>query len=515
MRLIALYGLLAVLMPPSPCERRNLAVCSNDPGFECEDGQYCSIPTGQAVGSCVASECLTGSNTCPADRPFCDRGICTKCVSNVQCSSQSADTPICDASGRCYGCVTSSDCADPAKAVCDPHSHVCRACQLHSECASGVCAKDNVFAALPQPIPMGTCVDPARVNVVTSACADTTCSLPDMLNALSISRPYVLIKALTSTKTVTVPAAPVQNGLPAIYIIGPMADKSPSALTSAPPISLSSGNQALLISAGAHTTLEGLVLDSSTVGLECASGGTQTKVLLIRSFLGANTIAVLASPKCELVIDSSWIGRGPSPQFGTFSGNSQAMQLDGTQLEIVNTVFWHNGAPGTLGGISLSNSTGEPLPSIRIVNSSFVAHPFSNTSRKILAIDCGYPTQGSMSIVNTLFLNSSPPSSGTTYVHNNCRPSGALSGVVSNEAGFLDTDNPQNVADTTLGDSLLVEPLTAGDLHFAASAPSSITRGGVREFIDARGPVPIPSTDMDGRARGPSRISPGAFEAVR
>lgn len=518
MRLLSIVGLLASLLSPSLCERRNTAVCSFDPGFECADGEYCAFSPGEDTGTCKPAQCSTSktsTNSCPVNAPLCDRGLCTRCASNVQCSRLSPTTPICDPSGSCVGCREDRECGDALAPICDVTTHSCRPCRAHADCVSGVCAKDDTFASLSAPIRAGSCVDASRINVVSSTCTDAMC-FRNVLASAAANKPYILIKgALSLSGRVLFPQLP--SDLPSYYIIGPTADTAPSALTSTSPLEMSNPiGTALAIADGAHTTLEGVVIVRSDTALDCGSGSaTPTRVRLLRSFIGDNDTGIVAAAPCELTIDASWLGRGPPPQFsGILRGNQQALRFDGSRLDIVNSVFWNNGAivmgTGVFGGIRITSSA----PRVRIVNTSFVENATYETSRNVLAIDCTNAIGSSMSIINSLFLTSSFSfMPGTTYVHSNCRVNSTLYGTLSNEPALVDPNHSQNLADGTLDDSLFVKQ-SDGNLRIADSASARVRKSGVTQASDAQGAITIPKLDMDGKSRGDTSRSSGAFEAA-
>lgn len=515
MRVLALCGLLAVATQLSLCERRNPALCSLDPGFECEDGKFCSIPTGQSTGTCVQSECTAANNTCSSDQPLCLNGKCSRCENNPECQALNPSTPICS-SGLCVACAVNSDCSSATSPICDTASHSCRACQAHSDCSgtgmSGVCAKDETFANLSTTdtslnIPKGSCVPVSKVNVVDPSCVTGSCSLQTEINMVSLQRPYVRVGSVSSSTglPITMPALP--SGLPTFYIVGATADLAPSRTIPVQPSTIANtSGQALVIPAGSHTIIEGMVIGNTTVGVECQSDGvTSTRVKLLRSLVGScTTTGVKAGKKCELSLDSTWIGKGPTdPQLTSYKGNPTALQLDSTQLEMLNSVIWHNNF-----GITLSDSGGlNPL--VRIVNSTFSGQIIPNAN-KVLVIDCTYATGGKMSIINSLFANATGPGTGNTYVHGNCRQGASpLAGVASNDT--MNLTCPTCVADSSITDSIFIS--TAGDLHLAQSAPTTVTAGGVAQFTDLIGQVTIPGTDMDGASRGQS-IAIGAFDTA-
>jgi hypothetical protein len=334
---------------------------------------------------------------------------------------------------------------------------------------------------------------------------------------MNVMTPYVDLSHFSSStpQNLTVPPP---NGLPAIYIVGPLADTPPSTLTMAPSSSLFSVmGPVVAVSPGGIAIMEGLAIANSAGGLQCSSpgSGVPTQVTLLRSFIGGVTgtnpinVAIIAYARCQLTLDSSWIGKGPGTE-DDIPGNYQAMKLDSTQLSIVNTVFWQNGnlTSSTFGGISLTDTQGlNPL--VRIVNTSFVDQLVPD-GQGVLAIDCQYLTKGMMTTINTLFVNPSAPNSGDTYVRGNCRPSGltnpTLVAVASDDGSLM---GPSCV--TNVDDSILMDPVN-GNLHFGTNAPATVTGDGVLSALDSKGAVPIPTVDMEGKSRGPSQISIGAFE---
>lgn len=511
MRLLVLCSLLATLSPLSLCERRNPEVCSNDPGFECEGGQFCSIPDGQNSGTCIQAECGTGLAACPVARPLCQSGRCVACVLDGDCSAASTATPVCVA-GTCVACRDSSQCRDANKKVCDASTHTCRGCQLHSECSPGVCAKDDTFAMLATPIVAGTCVDASMVNEVDTSCG-AGCALQSVLQSVTAAKPYVRVNRYTSNAKITVPALPA--GLPTFYVIGPMADSAPTTISAAPQQNLAfSSGTALEVPGGAHIALEGMVISGAKVGIDCVStsmvpGGQTTRLRIIRSLLAANQQAIKASARCELDIDQTWLGKGPSPAFAALSSSNDAtLLLDSTQLRLTNSVLWHNGKPtNTFGGIKVSDTAGLQ-PSLHIVNSTFAKNDFASAVQQVYAIDCDYATNGNLAIVNTLFWNEPGPTGGYTYVNANCRPAGSTRAVASNEAALT------GVGSVTLpeGTALLVDN-TNGDLHLRQDAPMTVTGGGVTSFTDGAGRVVnIPRADAENKPRGATSVSIGAFE---
>src|SRR5439155_17742220 len=70
-----------------------------------------------------------------------------------------------DGEGLCVGCLANTDCLDAVMNHCDPATHSCRGCVLHSDCPSQAC------------LPDGTCGDDGNVIYVDGAGADNaTCT---------------------------------------------------------------------------------------------------------------------------------------------------------------------------------------------------------------------------------------------------------------------------------------------------------------------------------------------------
>lgn len=511
MRLMILCGLLAVVSPLSPCERRNIAVCANETGYECEDGQFCQVETGQTFGKCVQAECGPSLPACPSERSLCQSGHCKACEGDAECQAQNAATPVCVA-GACLACRDSSQCKEASRKVCDATTHTCRGCQLHSECSPGICAKDDSFATLATPIVAGTCVGTQMIAEVDTSCGGS-CTLQSMLSSgVSPSKPYIRITRYTTMSKVTVPALP--SGLPRYYVIGPLADTSITQVTSAPQINLSAPAAAAIeVTGGAHITLEGVVLSNSIMGLDCNSkssvpAGVPTSVAILRSIISGNQTAIRAAARCELDVQQSWIGKGPSAAFAGLTRNDASLLLDSTRLRLVNSVLWDNGkAPSVYGGIKLTDSAALE-PSIHIVNSTFAKLEFPS-SQMALAVDCDYDTKGSLAIVNSLLLNDTYVP-GYTYVSSMCRPAGSLAAVGTNEPGLSGGTNLASLAaSTTFVDS------QTGDLHLQSTAAAA-GNGGVATFTDGKGvAVVLPNGDFEGKPRGTSTRSIGAFEISR
>jgi hypothetical protein len=105
-------------------------VCLCNASSDCTrapDAPVCDL----ATRTCVA--CSSDAQCASIDpmRPVCSmsgsrRGQCVACTSAMHCS---APTPRCDtAQNICVACLTSRECTDPSRPVCDAATHVCRPC---------------------------------------------------------------------------------------------------------------------------------------------------------------------------------------------------------------------------------------------------------------------------------------------------------------------------------------------------------------------------------------------------
>jgi len=512
MRVVTTLALTVWAVMLSGCERRNYDLCSNEPPYNtCEAGKFCSIPPGETIGQCIANECSPGKNVCPSERPICGSdGRCTTCTGNSQCAAIDPSLPFCMAS-RCVACAASTDCKDAAKPVCDSATNTCRTCALHSECdykagvaGDGVCAKDDTLAAIARPIPLGSCVDSSRILY-----ADDVNTVATRITQLSADLAYIKIRRQTTNTRLDLPGK--LSGLPDVHIIGPMADQAPSSWSSLPPIDLGNpAGDALRLLPGGTTTLEGLLIRNSQTGLFCDSKGTnpvnvQTKVRVLRSIIGGSAVGIRSLPKCEILVDQSWVGKGPDPALGSVAGNDQAMNLDSTKLDLVNSVIFHNYKNTMTSGLFFSDSAGLQTPS-RILHTTFSAQDYPN-NRGVLAIDCGYMPGNSLTLVNSLFLNSMAPGINV-YVNQTCKGSGfAYLGSNSSEVALAGANNVTNAPPSALLN------INAGQLAYAGNAPTELTRGGTNSFSDTQGPVPMPAVDINGAPRNKDKPSLGAFEA--
>lgn len=521
MRMSASLGLVVLLASLTGCEQRNFDRClPGNAEYGCELGKFCKPIPGDAngVGMCVTSECTVGAavNTCPAETPVCSAGRCIVCSGDDDCKASSATQQYClKDTGRCVECRMPSDCnARSPKLGCDKSDGQCKPCTRHDQCSTEVCAKDETLDVGSIPVAMrlksGDCVPANRILTVDVNCVSCG-NLQTQINAATIDTPYILVKTYDEKSPINVNA---KAGLPELHIVTSTADSSPALLAQAPPATMHYQNMAvplLTVHGGASLTLEGMLIYNSSTGILCDSdNGTGTTVptglTVRRSIIGLTDQAIRTRPKCQLTLDQSYIGMGPA-SFGSFTGgNFQALNLDGTSFEIVNSVFNHNVSmsAGVFAGITVSNSTSAPGLTGRIVNSTFYRHEPSGSLP--LAIRCS-GTPINFTIFNSLFVNTATfPMAGRTYVESSCRsPSGF-------DYNATDESLPITGAGTnfiTATESILTGP-QSGDVSLVKTAQSGALTGGVKTFNG----VTAPTVDVRGATRGATKVSIGAFEVA-
>lgn len=527
MRLISLVGVLAAALLLGACQVRNTARCQL-PDYPCDKDrkEVCRIEDPVAMTGTCQAECQKGVPTsCPQDKPVCgDDGACRACSADSDCQAYNPALGRCVQS-KCVACkvaTAATDCTDVNKPACDAPTGTCRACALHSECADGICVKDDTLKNLPTPLSLGQCVPASRQIVVTPACTGA-CSLNSQLMNVSRDKPYLRLSNFKSTTLMININKPADSMLPNIHIVTDNADVSPAQLTAEPGSSVENNtglSSAIQVNNGADVIMEGLTILRSTNGLVCGMMGAPStatyKVKLIRSIFTANTNALITYPGCELSISDSWFG--PHPAFTNPTGNIRTMDLDSTTFEIVNTVFLKNGDVGKFSGIRINNTDMKFHPG-RIINSTFARNEWSQSAVGInaLAVHCNYRPGASLTILNSLFLNDTPPSMGNVYVASDCFLGTSGGGM---NIAYNGSDSPiagtGSVSGLVIGD-VLTEPRTdpgvQTSLRIKQAAAASV-RKGVGMYTDAQGPVPVPTRDMDGRARASTNVTLGAFEAA-
>ena len=139
--------------------------------------------TSDCTRSALAPVCDAASRTCVAcssdaqcagidpTRPACaltgsSAGRCVACNTDAQCSGA---TPFCDVGAHaCVACLTSRDCADPARPVCDPAGHACRPC---NPSLGGECTEAGLMICAASGANVGRCVQcTTNLNCTSGVC---------------------------------------------------------------------------------------------------------------------------------------------------------------------------------------------------------------------------------------------------------------------------------------------------------------------------------------------------------
>ncbi len=446
---------------------------------------------------------------------------------------RSESTPHCVA-GRCVACVVprglpqeAPECAGATTGstapICDRNA--CRPCLRHSECLSGVCAKDATTD--PSAPTQGSCVPAEQVLVVDqdlcSATGPVYCTPQQAFARLDFKRRYVLLRksAMQSDFSgLTLGGQPSQTGQK-IYLIGPLADHPPHLSPSWPAAMLGgiADAEALNITQG-DVVLEGLFVNASKVGVRCT--GSDTSVQIVRSLFSDNVTAISARAGCLLSISETWIGSGPQNSgFRGLPGNDCGIEINAAEFHIVNSVFADNGkyATNSIGGLRLQtlNARG---PRSTIINSTFYQQEgVLKGDKYITTIICDNPLPDRVVLLNSLFLTErallqSPeehyfdPACGLNLFHLGSNDSmlSANQGVILPERDGLFINAPGR-------DLRLVSGNEADRMALATGGVLSVS------IDDAM--ILAPTTDMlsqpRGRASGQSaeQLAIGAFEPVR
>ncbi|MDB4970186.1 MAG: hypothetical protein JWN44_5875 [Myxococcales bacterium] len=427
----------------------------------------------------MSSGCST-SDQCPDALPICDAGVCRACTGPADaalCTTHKATTPYCDIpSGACVACTTATQATDCAAAtpICGVGGG-CRKCQLHSECAEGVCRFDGPNA--------GSCVASSEIAYVDNKGNVTNCGLAgthdgaspataycDVQPGVDSGKPYVLVTGHGNTQS-AYGKVTITNTVN-VTIVGPGAGVLNPALVfdvAADQISVTptGSNAATLI-------LDGLELGdrsnpSGQNGISCsASGAASAKIVVRRSIIQHNGKMGVTTNGCDVTLDQSTIG----------PGNSQGgALLKSSDFTIQNSVVHDNGSTtAAFGGLQI-NGLGAAARG-RIVNVDIVNNASKNAANTYSAIDC---VSGTVVALNTALIGNTVAAS-TAEVRSSC--------LMDHSAwvGAAGTNlNLASCSDATV----FVDP-TAFDYHLrtAAVAPCTVTLvgRGTGAFMNASAP---------------------------
>lgn len=504
-------------------------------GAICRGDQRC-MQDADGEGRCQPR--CTLSIRCPQDAPICDeeQAACRSCYAgdDERCRERSPQTPRCIA-GQCVACVAkrgvtseSSDCSTRSRdgssslsasqsvtPVCDQGS--CRGCLHHSECDSGVCAKDDSGA--PFGIYKGQCVPFEQVLVVDqqlcSRSGPVFCTPQQAIDRLASGQRYVLLRkvALASDFAgIDLSFLPTANDL-VFHIIGPLADGPPQRAASLPGVTLGglAGRDGLSVRSG-QVVLEGLFVRGNRVGVRCQ--GTQTSLRVERSLFLENDTAILAESGCQLAVRNSWLGRAPAASpFAALAANARSVEINGADFRIENSIFTDNGdyARDAFGGVrvrALSAGSGRSS----IINSTFMQQSgLLRTGRYYTALWCDKPISDRIAVINTLFSSDRPlvtmpeehyldPSCGTAQFN-----------LASNDSAL--SKSGVFYADASR-DSLFIDRAQRDLRLLRGTQPEqkAVAQGGAKRVSLGDAAWVAPDQDQDEQPRGSDFVAIGAFE---
>lgn len=469
---------------------------------------------------------------CPVDAPVCDAetSSCRPCQRNedAPCQARAFGSASCWR-GRCVVCIPSE--TGPAQSptcerlsqptgvvspVCDQGT--CRPCTRHAECASGVCATDDSNRALG--IPRGSCVPASRVIVVDESLCRTEgpvyCSIQPALDALRRERPYVLLRRQLDPQGSSGLLVHLLDTLDyTAHVIGPLADLSLFQASELPHVYLG-GRRAprtLLVTRG-RVRLDGLYIRDAGTGVSCR--GTESQVQVFHSFISESDLAVRAEDDCQLVVDASWLGRGPEQTYlrGVRS-NYASIEILGADFDIVNTVFVENGEPrfNGFGGIRVRSLGSRILRRSTIINTTFFRQEgLTKRGQYYTTLFCDVPVGDRLIVFNSLFLHDRGllrvPEEH--YVDPDC--GSQFFSLASDDPALIVNDGQQ----LTSKPSLFVSPQDLDLRLLVAQTPdlNAVSFHGKPSLLLGSQKVVAPDHDLLGRSRLRSRLAIGALEPL-
>lgn len=538
-RTVAVIAAVALAAALSGCAAVSDGPCG---GQLCSSSERC-VQDGDGESRCQ-TRCMASAR-CPAEAPICDaeQGACRTCSDgeDQRCRDRSPETPRCIA-GQCVACASPRDTASesvdclgqngqlssrtggiysssaaalPMAPICD--QSVCRPCGRHSECASGVCAKDDSDAAYG--IRQGSCVPFDQVLVVDqnlcSRGGPIFCTPQQAIDRLGPMRRYVVLRkgAQASDFTnLTLSALPVLEGL-VFHFIGPLADAPPHRADSEPAVTIGgvSGRDGFVVNRG-NVVLEGLYVRGNRFGVACQSPSASVRI--VRSLFVGNGTAAYAENGCQLSIIDSWFGRGPSGGlFQDAPHNGRSVEIGSADFQIINSVFTDNGDYGrdAFGGVRIRALTPGSSRRSLVMNSTFFHQTgLLKSGKYYTTIYCDNPIGDRLVLVNTLLstemaLIKAPEE---RYIDASC--GAALHNIASND------DSLSNSSSVVYGAvAPLFVDMAGRDLRLSRGQSTD------QKALETRGTLTVtigtdtlraPDHDLDGKPRPTDHVAIGAFE---
>lgn len=328
--------------------------------------------------------CRTVLNCKDDGAPICDASslscrLCQMGTDDTACKNRDAKTPRCGASGRCVGCLTSSDCKGLSTPTCSPQN-VCTGCLQATDCPSRVCGADHSCAPQNEVIYVDNKNGSCAAVTHSGALDDPFCTIQDAVDA-AVSANKAVISVVPSTKA--------YEGV-TIANVGSAGLSISSSGGTANPVQIHSTNtDAIAVTVASGTKILLTDLDLSANGgqaLNCA-GGAELTVLTSRIHNSVNGIVVNG---CVLTLDGVRVYK--NDYNGIYLQTTTAYSLS-------NLMIWNN----TWSGIALQASGQGTLRYVTVYangNPSLTQPP---------GIDCG---AGSNVIENSIVFNNISSSSG-------------------------------------------------------------------------------------------------------
>jgi hypothetical protein len=386
-----------------------------------------------------------------------------------------------------------------------------------------VCAKDHLAESYG--LPKGSCVPADQVLVVDpSLCQDTGpifCTPKQALDRLSSRRRYVIVRrSARESDFADIEVGRFESPGLDLHLIGPLADGSPVSAGMKPAVHIGmAGRRGFIVRGGTKATLEGFLIHRSDLGIYCnGQAGTETQVRVVRSLIANNTTGFQILNECRLVLEESWVGRGPAGVFGDLPGNLLAFHIEGGDFDIRNSVIADNGdLPRRLfGGLrvrSLSTGAGGKRMS-SIVNSLFYGQLawINIGDDRVTSVMCDGPINNRLVVLNTSFFQDPEIPLYDRNIAANCNA--AIFNVATDEQAL----SGSGVVYVPRGQSPGFRAAKQRDFHLAEATTELQRRiregGAVRVTAFDKGTFSAPEGDLDGRPRPlqSNRVSIGPYE---
>jgi hypothetical protein len=349
---------------------------------------FCAPASDGAVsapkGACVG--CLTSTNCLESAKPICDTKTwtCAGCGSSDACKTLNPSTPVCvtatDGSaspkiGMCVGCLSNASCGGLTP-ICNLSTNVCVACGSDSDCGAvgpGVCMTD------------GHCAGTTEVFFVDESAAPTTCP-----GTGSSATPFCSLPT---------GAGALVKGQNVLVILGAVGERLVLATSQVSPVIIgrknAAGDAAVIPAsngAGISVSSDSVLIRDITVSLGAQSSNTRgvlvtgsavVSLLRVTVNLGVGGLGVDAETGTKLSMDRCYVQNNPLG----------GILVNGATATIQNTIIAANGgttgygiqfnAPGTTqftfntladNPTAAISDLSHPVP----LNNSIVAGPTTN-----------------------------------------------------------------------------------------------------------------------------------------